>query len=118
MNFGYRVSCVKDHSPDPEDSIRLVLASDRWDKEEPAAIIEVLDTGKNAKYLSLVQDITKGRAFHDCLNDAKAMTEIGESKQAIIVAHVNETKLRALMRTDEALKALNVEVLGALLITE
>jgi hypothetical protein len=118
MNFGYRVSCVKDHSPDPEDSIRLVLASDRWDKEEPAAIIEVLDTEKNAKYLSLVQDITKGRVFHDCLNDAGAMVEIGELKQAIIVAHVNETKLRALMRTDEALKALNVEVLGALLITE
>jgi Mrp family chromosome partitioning ATPase len=66
----------------------------------------------------LVQDITKGRAFHDCLDDAKAMAEIGQSKQAIIVAHVNETKLRALMRTDEALKALNVEVLGALLITE
>jgi hypothetical protein len=118
MNFGYRVSTVKHGAANPADSVKLVLESDRWSDKQPVAILEILDRDKNAEYLTLVEQITKGQRFCGFLQDADAMTQIKAAKQAILVARVNETKLRELVKIDEALRTMNVDVLGALLITE
>lgn len=118
MNFGYRVNTVDGTEGHLEDGVKMVLESDRWNEQNKVAVLGALDKSKDTGCLNTVQAVTKGTAYSDFLQDTDALSAIKEAGQAIIVAKVNDTKLRTLTAIHETMQSLGVEVLGVLLIRD
>lgn len=116
MNFGYRVNTVEGDDK-LADSVKLLLESDRWDKQGQVAVLGIFK--KDCEdCLKVVADVTKGKEFTNFMQDISALTQIKEMKQALIVARVNDTRYRTMRQLHETLSSLQVEIMGVLLIKE
>lgn len=118
MNYGYRVNTVDGTRERLEDGIKLVLESERWSSQSKIAILDAMDKNKESRNLEIVKELTGGEIYTGFLKDTGALADVKAAGQAIIVAKVNDTKLRTLTLIHETMQSLGVEVLGVLLIRE
>ena len=118
MNYGYRVNAVDATKEHLEDGVKLVLESDRWNSQSKIAILDAMDKKKESQDLEIVKKITGGEVYTGFLKDTGALAGVKAAGQAIIVAKVNDTKLRTLAQIHETMQSLGVDVLGVHLIRE